>query len=141
MPSQPIRAPFRIPYALRHIPLDRFAATGPCPVQPRRGDIALARLERIGKNTRLELSAGRTASLHQGDHQLVVFGNRYATEQFEGYARMSGEDCDLLSMGGLCGLVASRHSGVAEPSRLRVLGSMLDPHGRALRLQDFALRP
>src|SRR5256886_12837202 len=34
----------------------------------------------------------------KGDLLAVVFGNRYATRQFEGYARADGEDCDLLSM-------------------------------------------
>ena len=129
----------RIPYGIRRIPLDRFARLSAIPEQPGTGDVAAARLEKIGKNTRLELADGRLATLHEGDLLAVVFGNRYATEQFEGYARVDGDRCDLLSVGGLCGIVMSRHGGVAEPSRLRLLGAFADRDGRPLSLRDHAL--
>lgn len=135
------RKPVRIPYALRRIPEASFGGVLPCPVSPQSGDIALAVLEKIGKNARLELTNGRPCNLHEGDLLAVVFGNRYATEQFEGYARAQGDACDLLSMGGLCGLVTSRHAGVPEPSKLRLLGALGDADGRPLRLRDFALPP
>src|SRR5262249_27029104 len=88
---------------------------------------------------KLELALGRTCNLHEGDHLAVVFGNRYATQQFEGYAGIDGETCHLLSMGGVCGLVESRHEKVLPPSRLRVLGALGDACGRRLRLKDFSL--
>ncbi len=135
------RKPVRIPYALRRVPETSFAGLLPCPEAPQSGDIALAVLEKIGKNARLELANGRPCALHEGDLLAVVFGNRYATEQFEGYARAQGDACDLLSMGGLCGLVASKHAGVPEPSKLRLLGALGDADGRPLRLSDFALPP
>jgi hypothetical protein len=128
-----------IPYGLRRVPATALAELLPCPETHQPGDIALAVVEKIGKNTRLELAAGRVAMLHEGDHLAVVFGNRYATEQFEGYARSDGDRCDMLSMGGLCGLVASRHASVPEPTRLRLLGSLANAHGQRLRLRDFAL--
>src|SRR5215510_655615 len=115
-----MRSALRVPYALRR---------AECP-QP--GDIVAARLEKIGKNTRLELASGRTCTLREGDLLAVVFGNRYATEQFEGYARCDGELCDLLSMGGVCGLVTSRHEKIPEPSKLRQLGALGDAQGRPL---------
>lgn len=129
----------RIPYALRRVPNSKFATLLPCPAQFKSGDIALARLENIGKNTRLELAAGRAATLHVGDTLAVVFGNRYATEQFEGYAQADGDACDLLSMGGVCGMVKSKHDDVSQPSRLRLLGAIGDTEGCQLRLRDFSL--
>jgi hypothetical protein len=42
-------------------------------------------------------------------------------------------------MGGLCGLVASRHAAVPEPSRLKLLGLAADPDGRPLSVRDYAL--
>src|SRR5262249_58583170 len=102
--------------------------------------IALARLELIGKNARLELASGRASTLHEGDKLAVVFGNRYATMQFEGYAQADEDACDLLSMGGVCGLVETKHEKVLPPSRLRLLGAIGDAHGRPLRLRDFALQ-
>src|SRR6267143_1449861 len=131
--------PLRIPYALRHVPRNRFASLLPVSPAPRSGDIALAQLEKIGKNTRLELAEGRAATLHEGDTLAVVFGNRYATEQFEGYACADGDACDLLSMAGVCGLVKSKHDGVSQPSKLRLLGAIGDAEGRPLRLRDFRL--
>jgi hypothetical protein len=126
---------------LRRVPQSSFATLLRSPEPPQVGDIVLTRLEKIGKNARLELVSGRAATLHEGDLLAVVFGNRYATEQFEGYARADGDACDLLSMGGLCGLVESRHAGVPEPSKLRVLGALGDGDGRPLRLRNYTLAP
>ena len=131
----------RISYALRRVPEDRMASLIPFPGPPRPGDLALARLECIGKNAGLELPNGRRCSLHEGDLLAVVFGHRYATQQFEGYAQVDGDRCDLLSMGGLCGLVKSKHASVPEPTRLRVLGAIGDAEERPLRLRAFALAP
>jgi hypothetical protein len=117
-----------------------LASLLPCTQYPLPGDIALARLEKIGKNARLELTNGRPCNLHEGDLLAVVFGNRYATQQFEGYALAEEDGCDLLSMGGLCGLVKSKHASVAEPTKLRLLGALGDALGRPLQLHDFALR-
>src|SRR5262245_41483960 len=130
---------FRVPYALRRVPSERMVSLLPVPEAPLPGDIALAQLESIGKNARLELASGRAATLHEGHLLAVVFGNRYASMQFEGYAGVHGDSCDLLSMGGVCGLVASKHEKVLEPSRLRLLGALGCADGAPLRLKDFAL--
>src|SRR5712691_322763 len=102
-----MKANLRIPYALRRVPPTRFASLLPLPEAPQPGDIVLARLEKVGKNAHLELTDGRRCTLHEQDLLAVVFGNRYAPRQFEGYARANGDRCDLLSIGGLCGLVKS----------------------------------
>jgi hypothetical protein len=131
----------RIPYGLRRIPREAFANLLSRPERPQIGDVALVEVESIGRNTALELSNGRRCSLHEGDRLFAVFGNRYATMQFEGYAEVQGEHCDLLSMGGLCGVVKSRHVGVAGPTRLRVLGAIGDQDGQPLRSVNYALPP
>ena len=134
-----MKADMRVSYALRWVPRASMATLLPCPVSPQAGDIMLAKLEKIGKNATLELANGRRCNLHEGDLLAVVFGNRYATLQFEGYARANGDSCDLLSMGGLCGLVESKHAKAAEPSKLRLLGSLGDVNGSPLNLREFAL--
>ncbi len=136
-----IRNKMRIPYALRRVPKASFATLLPCPKIAHRGVIGLAEVEKVGKNTNLELSSGRRCALHQGDTLAVVFGNRYATMQFEGYACTNGDRCDLLSMGGLCGTVESKHASVAEPTKLRLLGVIGDENQRALQLTDHSLHP
>src|SRR5258708_38437101 len=95
----------------------------------------------LGKNTQREATDRRLCILHEQDLLAVVFGHRYATGQFEGYASSQGDACDLLSMGGLCGMVESKHDSVAEPTRLRLLGALGDGAGRPVRLHDFTLAP
>jgi hypothetical protein len=136
-----MRTNLRVSYALRWVPRASIATLLPFPGSPQAGDIVLARLEKIGKNATLELANGRRCTLHEGDLLAVVFGNRYATLQFEGYARANGDCCDLLSMGGLCGLVESKHAKAPEPSKLRLLGALGDVNGSPLNLRDFALAP
>lgn len=129
----------RLGYALRRVPRERIARLLPLPPEPRPGDVAVALVETLGRNTSLEKIDGRRSTLHPGAAIGVVFGNRYATKQFEGYAKANGDQADLLSMGGLCGLVSSRHAAVPEPTRLRLLGAAADAEGRRLNLRDFSL--
>jgi len=137
--AEHIRSAIRVSYALRRVPASSFQRLLPRPEPPHVGDIVLARVESIGKNVALDITTGRRCGLHPGDLVAVVFGNRYATLQFEGYARSAGDRCDLLSVGGLCGLVESRHDSVPEPSKLRIEGALGDANGLPLRLQDFAI--
>lgn len=139
--TEEMRKSLRVPYGLRHVDPGLFETVLPAAAAPVAGEIALARVEKIGKNTRLELANGRPCTLHVGDLLAVVFGNRYATMQFEGYAKANGDACDLLSMGGLCGLVESRHASVADSSKLRLLGYLGDRAGQPLTLRSFALPP
>jgi len=137
--NEDLKSRARVPYALRRVPQENLSCLLPCSEPPQPGDIALAKVEKIGRNTNLELPSGRRCALYVGDLMVGVFGNRYATMQFEGYAKTDGERCDLLSMAGVCGLVESKHDGVAEPSKLRLLGFLAGPDGRKLRLSQFAL--
>ena len=137
--SDDIRKKMRIAYGLRRVPESKFVQLLPPPTAPSAGDLVLVRIEKIGKNARLELGSGRPCALHKGDLMALVFGNRYATNQFEGYARVNGDCCDMLSMGGLCGIVESRHVDISAPTKLKILGSLADKNGRQLNLRDFAL--
>ena len=137
-----IKDSLKVSYGLRRIPTDDLACLLPrSEFSPQVGDVALAQVEKIGKNARLELQSGRRANLYEGDMIAVVFGNRHATRQFEGYARAEGDRCDLLSMGGLCGIVESKHASVLEPSKLRLHGLIGDPLGNPVRLQNYSLEP
>src|SRR5437868_6448740 len=72
-----LRLSVRRPYAVRRVPEDRLVQVLPYPVNPKVGDIVLAAVESIGKNTTLELTDGRRCTLHPGDSIVAVFGNRY----------------------------------------------------------------
>jgi len=136
-----VRAAMRVSYALRRVPERSLHTLLPCPETPQVGDIVLAKVESVGKNLTLDIRGGRRCTLNRGDLVAVVFGNRYATLQFEGYARAEGDRCHLLSVGGLCGIVESKHDAVSEPTKLRLLGALGDEKGLPLRLQNFAVVP
>ena len=139
--SDETRSRMKVGYVARRVPSSALHTQLEVPANPSSGDVVLARVEKIGKNTTLELVGGRRSTLHEGDLIVVAFGNRYATLQFEAYARADGDRCDLLSMGGLCGLVESRHDSVSEPSKLRIIGAIGDETGKPVKLSDYALSP
>lgn len=130
----------RFPYSLRHVPRERLAGLTDVSEQPSPGDIVLASVERIAKNSSLELNDGRRCTLHEGDTIAAVFGNRYATLQFEGLAGKNGDSCDLLSMGGLCGLVQTKHARVSDPTKLKLIGAITDQQGLPLSMRDHRLQ-
>jgi hypothetical protein len=134
------KARLRLPYSMRHVPIDQFNHLIDVREFPICGDIVLASVEKIAKNSAIELDNGRRSSLHEGDIIAAVFGNRYATLQFEGLAQRNGDFCDLLSMGGLCGIVQSKHAKVAEPTKLRLLGAISDSNNHPLCLRNYRVQ-
>jgi len=138
--SDDMKSSVPVPYALRRVPQEQFFGLLPCSEPPQPGDIALAKVEKIGRNTNLEVPSGRRCALYVGDLMAGVFGNRYATMQFEGYARTDGERCDLLSMAGVCGLVESKHDGVGEPSTHEQLLARNGRYARLYHLQTATRR-
>jgi hypothetical protein len=68
-----------------------------------------------------------------------AYGNRYATDFYEGYVG-AGAQQHLLTAGGLVGTIASAHSSKREPTELEVVG-LLTAGGRPLSLDDFARVP
>ena len=51
-------------------------------VEPRAGDVVLARIDRLGQHGRIELVTGRRARMLPGDEVLLAYGARYAADQF-----------------------------------------------------------
>lgn len=106
---------------------------------PQIGDLLVAEVASVGKHSTVETISGLTMNIFPGDRIIGAFGNRYATDQYEGYVPAAWRDqCDLLSIGGVCGEVCSAHASMGAPTRLRVLGALCDENGRSLNLRDFA---
>src|SRR5215208_520664 len=98
-------------FTTRAVPLDEMASVVPMYAPPRIGDLVLAEVQGLGRHNRMEIRTGVTMYLFPGDYIVGAFGNRYATDQYEGYLpTRSVEVCDLLSVGGVCGEVASQHA-------------------------------
>lgn len=129
-------------FASRAVPLTRMVEVVPMSRAPRIGDMVLAEILSIGKNKTLEVRSGVTMYLFEGDRIVGTFGHRYATDQYEGYVpEQPVEECDLLSVGGVCGKVVSRHAAMGEPTRLRVLGLVGDHASRPINQRDFGMTP
>jgi hypothetical protein len=127
-------------FTTRAIPLEEMASVTPMYAPPRIGDLVLAEVLELGRNTRIEVRTGVLMSMFPGDHIVVAFGNRYATDQYEGYLPTRPvEVCDLLSAGGACGEVVSKHASMVDPTRLRILGLVSDKHGRPINQRAFGL--
>lgn len=129
-------------FATRAVPLGEMAGVVPRSDTACLGDLMLAEVLSVGKNKTLEDRDGRVMYLFPGDKIVGAFGNRYATDQYEGYVPEGPvEVCDMLSVGALLGEVASRHDSVANPTRLRILGQVSDRGGRPINQLGYGLLP
>lgn len=109
---------------------------------PRIGDLVVAEIKTLGKHTSIETREGVRENIFPGDQIVAAFGNRYATDQFEGYVPDGPVAvCDLLSIGGVCGEVVSRHVAMSSPTKLHVVGLVCDQDGREVNQRQFGLRP
>ena len=108
-----------------------------CP--PRLGDCVVARVGRVGVHEFLEDPCGRRARLYPGDVVVGAYGNRYATDFYEGYLPGPGDPLHLLTAGGLIGTVASAHTGRAGPTELEVIGALTDRNGHRMSVEDGAI--
>ena len=125
-------------YVTRRV-VDRDAVgLGSLDREPRMGDLVLARVVDIGAHDHLENTHGRRVRLYPGDVVAGAFGNRYATDYYEGYLP-TGTAAHLLTAGGVIGWVASAHARRHEPTTLEVLGLLADRSGRPLSLDDCAM--
>jgi hypothetical protein len=127
-------------FTTRAVPLEEMARVTPMYAQPRIGDLVLAEVLALGRHTRMEIRTGVTMDLFPGDYIVGAFGNRYATDQYEGYLPTRPlKECHLLSVGGVCGEVASQHASMAAPTRLRIVSLVSDKHGRPINQRAFGL--
>ena len=108
--------------------------------QPRPGDVALVRVEKVGHHGHIETTSERRLRIYPGDWFTCVFGSRYATDVFEG--RVLGlEKLHLLTWGGLVGTVVLRHRGIGQPTAVSFLGYIADSSGRRVNLIDLHFPP
>ncbi len=110
--------------------------TGP-DLSPRSGDVVLARVDEIGKHTKLEGAASRRQAMFVGDEVLLAYGHRYAPDQFEAVVPDDLGPTDLVAAGGIAGRVLSQHAALPDPTRLQPLG-LLASRGHRLNLSDVA---
>ncbi len=140
MRTTPLPPNLLIPSGLYTITPDLAAAyTSEMETSPKLGDVYYGEVTSVGHHLDLESKTGR---IHQvltpGYRCLVVFGNRYATDAYE--ARIPAEfrhDVDLVSRSMVIGTVnQTAHGHVAAPTKIRLLGQVLDPDDQPLNTID-----
>jgi hypothetical protein len=103
------------------------------------GVFVVAQVVSVGVHEFLEDPHGRRARLYPGDLVVGAYGNRYATDFYEGYLPERDAPVHLLTAGGVIGTVASAHTGRAGPTVLEVLGPLCDSADTAVRTDDVAV--
>lgn len=130
----------KLSYSVHLVPPEALGtAVRSLDVVPREGDLVLARVEVVGQIGRLELPSGRRAALFPGDDIVAVYGGCCAPEQHEAQVPSDLGACDLVTGGGVAGLVLSTHSKVGAPTRIQPLCLLADTDGRRLNLADWRL--
>lgn len=126
-------------FSTRRVKPDRMQTLITGDVQPRAGDLVLARVDQIGKQTKLELTDGRRAHMFPGDEIIVTYGNRYAPDQYEAVIASDLSPCDLVAAGGIAGIELSRHQRMLPPTSITPLGLIGGEDGTRLNLMQFAI--
>lgn len=104
---------------------------------PEVGDVVYGQVTKIGHHTRLENRSGRIHQISSGSKALFVFGNRYAPDHYEGIVpAQATTEVDLLARSGVIGKLRSKNSTLPEPTRVKVLGYVIN-QGRVLNTREF----
>ncbi|WP_088340316.1 P-loop NTPase family protein [Robiginitalea sediminis] len=100
---------------------------------PKLGDMAVFEVLELGKHKTIQSGNGRHIYIFPGDRILMAFGNRYATNQFEGYVpKTAGTFFQIIGQGGVVGVLKSMHSRYEDigATQVRLLGYAVDAEGR-----------
>ncbi|HEX6730441.1 MAG TPA: hypothetical protein VF074_10540 [Pyrinomonadaceae bacterium] len=112
-------------------------------LSPRAGDVVVVRaLTDSATYNMLELPTGRLAKINPGDLLIGVLGRRRALKGFVGDVPTtvhSGDELQLLNMGGVIGCCTGHHSSLGDAIKLQVIGLVCDESDRVLNIADAAL--
>ena len=126
-------------YTTRRVPVGAASHLISGEVTPASGDLVLARVDRLGQHSRIELGNGRRAHLFPGDEIILCYGHRYAPDQFEGEVPDSLAPCHMVAAGGIAASALSRHAGKKAATRITPVGLLGDVHGNPVNIEDHAL--
>ncbi len=103
--------------------------------QPKAGDVAIFEVISIGSLNAIQDFEGRNCYLFEGDKIMLTYGNRYASNQFEGYvSKGHQQEYDLLGKGGVVGTVKSMFYKLElkGPTKLKLIGYATDKKGTVI---------
>ena len=106
---------------------------------PESGDLALFKVETIGYHDTIVSSGNSKLRIYPGDLIVGVFGNRYATDAYEGLVQGTS-DLSLLTAGGMVGTVLSKHKDIEKPTSLSFIGFIMDSTGQRINMKKLKFR-
>jgi len=108
--------------------------------KPEIGDVVYGKVVRKGQHTDLENKSGRIHSVNEGTKGLFVFGNRYAPDYYEA---IIPDDCpheiDLVARSGVIATMLHKNSVIQEPTKIKVLGYVIDDDGEVLNTRRYPI--
>ena len=104
--------------------------------QPKVGDLALVKIEEIGNHSKIMTINNKRLRIYVGDLFVGVFGNRYASDAFEGVAD-DLHNLSLLTAGGMIGTVKSKHREIKNPTRVSLVGFISNGEGQKINLKEL----
>lgn len=126
-------------WACRHLAEDKYWLRVES-LRPRPADVVVVKVDSIGHHHWIETSRERRLRLYKGDRVACVFGNRYATDVYEGLV-LDLKKLHLLTGSGLVGTVVSRNRDVGRPTAVSFLGYLTETSGRRVNLKELRFRP
>ncbi|MDG6999161.1 MAG: hypothetical protein JRN15_08615 [Nitrososphaerota archaeon] len=103
---------------------------------PEAGDLALLKVESIGYHDTIVSSGNSKLRIYPGDLIVGVFGNRYATDAYEGLVTGTS-DLGILTAGGMVGTVVSRHRDIEKPTRVSFVSFIMDGRGQRVNTKKI----
>jgi hypothetical protein len=133
-------------WATRLIPLNgdsvfEVDTTNDNTFSPRVGDLAIFKVLRLGRHKSIVTTNNKKSRLYSGELLVGVFGNRYATDAYEG--EVNGlEDLSVLTAAGMVGSVKSMHYSAVKPTRVSFVGylKMKNSSYHRVNLKDLRFR-
>ena len=110
---------------------------------PKAGDVGIFEILELGKHLALQGITKRYETIIEGDRIMAAFGNRYASDQFEGYVPSKPtEILDILAIGGVIGILKSKHEELKdiEPTTVRLIGYVKDINGNIINSKNYSVR-
>jgi hypothetical protein len=102
---------------------------------PKAGDVGLFQVIEVDRHSSMQCIDKRSHSIFDGDYILAVFGDRYATSQYEGYVPTEPMDVyHIIGAGGVIGIVRTKNAAWEdyEPTTVKLIGYCCDNNGEVI---------
>lgn len=133
-----IRPGFILPSAAFTVSPRQIKDYQPLDEPPQVGDVIFGRVSYVGEHGSLENKEGRIHLINDGSRAVFVYGNRYAPDYYEGIVpNYNPSEVDLLARSGMVGVMREKNASVKDPTKVQVLGYVLDAEGKRLNTKNY----